>query len=63
MTYELLTTVQVAQRLNLSEGALRIMRHRQQGPAFVKIGRRIRYRPEDVDDFVERLGAEPTAHS
>jgi Helix-turn-helix domain len=49
----LLRTVQAAKRLGLSERYLEILRVRGDGPPFVSFGRCIRYRPVDLDRWVE----------
>lgn len=48
----LLTTCQAARRLGLAAGTLGNKRAAGQGPAWVKYGRSVRYRPEDLDAFV-----------
>lgn len=49
----LLTSKQVAEMLGTTVGALAVMRHRGQGPAYIKQGhRKIRYRPEDVENWI-----------
>lgn len=51
----LLTPVEVASRLGLSEGTLRNWRvaNRRQGPAFVKTGGRVRYRESAVEAWLD----------
>ena len=50
---DLLRTGQTAKRLGLSERYLEILRVRGDGPPFVSFGRCVRYRPSDVDLWVE----------
>ena len=50
----LLNEKQVAQFLNCTKAALRRWRREDRGPRFVKIGRLVRYRQEDVEDFVNQ---------
>jgi predicted DNA-binding transcriptional regulator AlpA len=51
--YKLLRTEAVALLLNVSPQTLAIWRMKGLGPRFIKIGARaVRYRPEDVDDFI-----------
>jgi excisionase family DNA binding protein len=51
---EFLTTEQVARWLQVSEASLTQDRRRKRGIPYVKIGgRRIRYRRQDVLDFIE----------
>lgn len=50
----LLTEKQVAERLAISTKALQRWRLVGQGPAFVKVGRCVRYEPQAVEDYVSR---------
>jgi hypothetical protein len=50
---DLLRTGQAASRLGLSERYLEILRVRGDGPPFVNFGRCVRYRPFDLDRWVE----------
>ena len=50
---QLLTRVQAAQYLNLKKSTLDAWATRGGGPAFVKFGRYVRYRKQDLDAFVE----------
>lgn len=49
----LLTANEVAARLNLSAFTLSNWRSRRFGPAFIRCGRRVMYRVEDVQAFVQ----------
>ena len=50
----LLDDVEVADRLNVSLQTVRNWRGRREGPRFVKLVKRaVRYRPEDVEAFIE----------
>lgn len=49
---DLLTVEEAAERLKLSASALNKWRVLGVGPAFVKLGRRVRYRVADLDDWV-----------
>jgi predicted DNA-binding transcriptional regulator AlpA len=49
----LLTEKQAAERLSLSLATLRRRRMERRPPGFVKIGASVRYRPEDVEAFIE----------
>jgi predicted DNA-binding transcriptional regulator AlpA len=53
----LLKEAEVADFLNVSVLTLRRWRWQRRGPRFVKLGRAVRYRPEEVEDFV-RCGTE-----
>lgn len=48
----LLTDRQVAKRYRLSVNTLRKLRVRGGAPAFIKIGRAVRYRVEDVEAWI-----------
>lgn len=47
-----LNTGQVAERLGLSESTLAKMRLSGDGPPYSKLGRRVVYRPEDIDAWI-----------
>lgn len=47
-----LTETEAAQRLGLRIGTLRAWRHYRRGPAFIRLGRAVRYLAEDLDEFV-----------
>lgn len=51
-TSEPMTEVEAAARLGLKVATLRAWRHRGRGPAFVRLGRAIRYLATDVDEFL-----------
>jgi hypothetical protein len=58
----LLETVQAADELGLSPRTLEGWRRRGEGPPYLKIGRRVKYRPEDIEGFkTRRLRASPHA--
>ena len=46
------TEAVAAARLGLKVATLRAWRHQQRGPAFVRLGRAIRYLPSDLDEFL-----------
>ena len=48
----LLNTDQAAMHLNLAKATLEAMRVRGGGPLFIRLGRAVRYRPEDLDAWV-----------
>ena len=54
MTMSYLTTKQAAARLTLSPNTLEVWRVRGKGPRYVKLGRAVRYRESDLDEFVEK---------
>lgn len=43
----------VAERLDLTVQALALMRHEGNGPTYIKVGRRVRYRMSDVETWLE----------
>ncbi|BCO35496.1 helix-turn-helix domain-containing protein [Mycobacterium heckeshornense] len=49
---DLATPAEVAEALGTSPAGLAQMRYRGTGPAFVKVGRRVRYRWSDVRDYL-----------
>lgn len=50
----LLDTREAARRLGLAAGTLQNWRIRGQGPAFVRLGKAVRYVEEDLALFVEK---------
>jgi predicted DNA-binding transcriptional regulator AlpA len=46
-----LTDIEVATRLGVSRFTVRSWRLKGVGPRFLKMGRAVRYRPQDVDDY------------
>ena len=48
-----LTEADAAVRLGLKVATLRAWRHQGRGPAFVRLGRAIRYLMADIDDFLQ----------
>ena len=58
-----LTDVEVAVRLGVSRFTVRSWRLKGLGPRFLKMGRAVRYRPRDVDDYERQALVETQAHS
>lgn len=54
---ELLTTGQVAERINRSQETVRYFRHVGRGPRSFRIGRRVMYRAADVESWLHELYA------
>lgn len=52
-SHELINEHEAARRLGLSVATLRRRRLLQQAPTFIKLGSRVLYRVEDLDNFVE----------
>ena len=58
-----LTDIDVASRLGVSRFTVRSWRLRGVGPRFLKMGRAVRYRPQDVDDYERQALVETQARS
>ena len=56
-----LTEKEVAKQIRVSLASLRRWRLVQRGPRFVKVGALVRYRPEDLDEWMTTLPAGGTA--
>ena len=52
--HQYMNTPQAAAYLGVSISLLERLRQVRQGPAFVRIGRCVRYRREDLDNFTSR---------
>lgn len=48
------TARELAAAIGISEGSLSNMRRKGTGPQFVKLGKRILYRAEDVDRWLQK---------
>ena len=57
------TDVEVAARLGVSRFTVRSWRLKGTGPRFLKMGRAVRYRPEDVDEYERRALVDTQAES
>jgi predicted DNA-binding transcriptional regulator AlpA len=55
----LLRDTEAARRLRLRRGTLANRRWKKQGPAWIKIGRAVRYREEDIEEFIEQHRVQP----
>ena len=53
-TESLLTVAEVANWLGVAEGTLRYWRHVHRGPQSLTVGGAVRYRPSDVEAWLER---------
>ena len=49
---ELLTEQDVAKQLRVSLAALRRWRFEKRGPKFIKVGSLVRYRPEEIEEWL-----------
>jgi excisionase family DNA binding protein len=57
-----LTEKEVAKQISVSLGSLRRWRLLQRGPRFLKLGGLVRYRPEDLQQWMDSLPAGGAAH-
>ena len=62
-TDELLDTAEAAVLLHKPVGTLQQWRHRGIGPAYVKVGRSVRYLRSDLRSFLQAHRVEPGASS
>ena len=53
-TERLLTVAEVADWLGIAEGTLRYWRHVHRGPRSLTVGGTVRYRPSDIEEWLER---------
>jgi hypothetical protein len=53
-------TKAAAIKLNISEATLNTWRSRGRGPKYVKIGGKVFYRDEDLDEFISQNVIDPT---
>jgi predicted DNA-binding transcriptional regulator AlpA len=60
-TDEALTESDAAARLGLKVATLRAWRHQRRGPAFVRLGRAIRYLASDLEEFLKANRCRPPA--
>jgi predicted DNA-binding transcriptional regulator AlpA len=56
---EPLTESEAALRLGLKVATLRAWRHQGRGPAFVRLGRAVRYLATDIEDFLNANRCRP----
>ncbi|PKQ35395.1 MAG: hypothetical protein CVT61_06225 [Actinobacteria bacterium HGW-Actinobacteria-11] len=54
---QLLTTEQLAEQLQIPKRTLEDWRYRGVGPKSVRLGKRARYRSNDIEDWLERLAS------
>ena len=59
MASTLLTPTEVAEQLRVSTRTLEFWRHQGRGPAFVRLGKRVRYRPDDLEQFIAEQRTAP----
>ena len=58
-----LTDIEVAERLGVSRFTVRSWRLKGVGPRFLKMGRAVRYRPQDVDEYERQALVETQTQS
>jgi excisionase family DNA binding protein len=59
----ILTDIEVAERLGVSRFTVRSWRLKGVGPRFLKMGRAVRYRSQDVDEYERQALVETQARS
>ena len=50
---KLLSTKEVADAIGIAPETVRFWRHAGRGPTVVRVGRYVRYRPEDVESWLD----------
>lgn len=63
ITNQPLTEIEAAGRLGLKVATLRAWRHQRRGPAYVRLGRAIRYLAIDIDDFLNSNRHSPRSNA
>ena len=58
-TNQYLTEKQVSQATGFSLQTLRNWRHVSRGPVYCKVGRSVRYRPQDIERYMEQAIVDP----
>ena len=61
--HRILTDIEVAERLGVSRFTVRSWRIKGVGPRFLKMGRAVRYRSQDVDEYERQALVETQAPS
>ncbi len=56
---QILNDVEAAKTLNVATQTLRNWRTARRGPAYLKLGRSVRYRVEDLQDYMEKCRIQP----
>lgn len=60
-TLKLLNRAEVEEQYGISKRFLELSAMRRDGPPFVKIGRLVRYRPEDIQAWITQQRVTPSA--
>lgn len=63
MQFRLLNTQQVSERIGCSEVSLARMRCQGSGPRFLKIGRSVKYRLADVEEWLATCERQSTSEA
>lgn len=56
---EVVTERKASEELGIAVQTLRNWRHQRRGPAYLKLGRAVRYRVGDLNDFKEKHRIDP----
>jgi predicted site-specific integrase-resolvase len=56
-----LRETQAAEKLGVAVQTLRNWRHVRRGPAYIKFGRNVRYREEDLLDYIDKHRIDPNS--
>ncbi len=56
---KLLSTQEVAEAIGIAPETVRFWRHTGRGPTVVRVGRYVRYRPEDVESWLDAQSTAP----
>jgi len=51
---DLLTEQKAAELLSITKGTMRQWRLRKKGPAFIKMGKAVRYLKSDIEEFIQK---------
>jgi len=59
MDTETLTEREAAPRIGVAPGTLRNWRRQGRGPAYLKVGKAVRYRPQDIEAYKAAMRIDP----
>ena len=62
MTSELIPPVVLAERWNVTQATLSQWRWNGRGPKYLKLGRRVMYRAQDIQEFEDQQLRQDTSH-
>ena len=63
MSNDLMTSAEVARLLRIHPVTLSIWRSDDRGPAFIRMGNRVRYRPEEVEAYLNDRRSDAPNHN